>query len=100
MRLFLFFLCATLLCFLPENAQAQYWRTLTNPLYRAHTKINENQLVIAEKILNKRQYTADTLNPIYWHSRTRIAEAKLQRFATPIHPERHRFADSNGQANC
>lgn len=78
MRLFLFSLCAILLFSLPENTQAQYWRTLTNPLYRAHTKINENQLIIAEKILNKRSHTSDTLNPIYWHSRTRIFESKFQ----------------------
>lgn len=76
MRLFLFSICTALFFFLPDNAQAQYWRTLTNPLYRAHTKVNKNELVVAEKILNKRIHTTDTLNPIYWHCRTRIAESK------------------------
>ena len=74
MRFFLISICASILFFLPGNTQAQYWRTFTNPLYKAHWKINENQHLNAQKILQKRASTPDTLNPIYWHSLTRIAE--------------------------
>lgn len=57
-----------------QNVHAQYWRTFVNPLYKAHWKLNENQYLTSQKILLKRAATPDTLNPIYWHSKTRIAE--------------------------
>jgi hypothetical protein len=61
-----------------QNVQAQYWRTFVNPLYKAHWKLNENEHLAAQKILQKRAATPDTLNPIYWHSKTRLAEYQKQ----------------------
>jgi hypothetical protein len=78
MRFFLISICAYILFFLPGNTQAQYWRTFTNPLYNAHWKLNENQYLKSQKILQKRASTPDTLNPIFWHSLTRIAEFQDQ----------------------
>ena len=61
------------------EAQAQFWRTLVDPVYNVHTKLNDSQYNKAEIILKKRVKLSDTTNPIYWHSLTRIAEHKFQR---------------------
>jgi len=44
-----------------------------NPQYRIHRNIVDSQFLKAEKKLIKRSNTADTSNPIYWHSLSRLS---------------------------
>ena len=78
MRILPLFIGIVTFFFCHVEAHAQFWRTLTNPMYNAHCKLNESQFNKAEIILKKRENTIDTANPIYWHSLTRLAEQKSQ----------------------
>ncbi len=63
----------SLVLFCSNMLHAQYWRTFTNPNYKLHWLLNDSQWVKAKKLLPKLRVSTDTINPIYWHSLTRIA---------------------------
>jgi len=68
-----------LLCFISTTAlNGQSLKPWLNHQYRIHRNIVDSQFIKAEKKLIKRSKTADTSNPIYWHSLSQLASYHQQ----------------------